>query len=392
MYNNVIIRAVVDVPPAAAKLKKYTLKGATRWSFIQFAPESGNICACNGSQLQFIPVQFEAVERGEKYKLANCAVGACSPKDIKAIAGRRVEIVVTAEKCTTMYYTTGGRNVATSTDYRLTKFYSDNGKLLCSCSTPLGDIIPPVTSIYSPDSLNTSACINVDKKAAKTLAGLLKLCALDKVGSKQFAAVSVEFAAGESVAIVRSYLFGDSAADPVFTIKEHRLKLTAPAVVGGLYYVQASYLIDALSNDLTLHFVNVGKECKIITQSDNGTQIAMGCNSAAEKAQARAEAVSKDLAEGEKMESEAQSAEAAESAAVDNHTQAESNTQAAAVVVDSVPTPAPTTAKNAPPEVLNLRRKIVVYFGRSVIRRPRRGDTSAKWSKPPAVVDNDKPP
>ena len=391
MDNNVIIRAVVDVPKAAAKLKKFTLKGATRWSFIQFAPESNLISASNGAQLQFISVQFEAVERGEKYKLANCAVGACSPKDIKAIAGRRVEIVVTAEKCTTMYYTTGGRNIATSTDYQLTKFYSDNGKLLCSCSTPLGYIIPPVTRIYNPETLNTSACISVDKKAAKTLAGLLKLCALDNVGSKQFAAVAVEFAAGESVAVIKSHLFSqyDNAA-PVFTIDKHLLKLSTPAVGGGLYYVQASYLIDALGNDLKLHFAMFGKECKVITQSDNGTQIAIGCNSAAEKAQARAEAVSKDLAEGEKMEGEAQSAEAA---AVDNAP------PESAAEVDGAPPKAcaavdmytPTTAKNAPPCVVGIHRKLVVFFDRPVLHRPR-GDTLARWSKTATPVDYPQPP
>lgn len=423
MNNNVIISAWLDVPKAAEKLKKFAPKGGRR-EFIQFAPERGEISAHNGPQLHFLPVEFEAVERGEKYRFANCAVGACSPKDIKAIAGRRVQMVVTSEECTEIKWQ-AGRRVEYVYEQLITTFYSDNGKLLCSYSTSAGNIIPPAGDIYNAAELTAYAVIEVDKKAAKTLANLLKICVLDNVDGKQFAAVSVEFAPGESVAVIRSYLFGDDASTPVFTIKEHILKLSAPAVGGGLYYVQAQFLIDALKNDLTLYFAPLrGKECKVITKSLNGFLISMGCNTEAEKQQLQAARFDA----GEKIEAEARAAESCPD--VDNvPAAAESEPQAAAVQsvenvpaapkapeidaspvvdihtpkappkatqvapagVDSVQAPEPTTAKNAPPGVLELHRKLVVFFGRPALRRPR-GDTLAKWSKAPAPVDYSKPP
>lgn len=337
MDNNVIISAWLNVPKAAEKLKKYAPKGSRR-EFIQFAPERGEISANNGPQLQFLPVEFYDVERGEMYVNSLCAVGTCSPKDIKAIAGRRVHMVVKAGKRTKTTWQ-NCRTVEVVEYFNATTFYGDNGKILCSHSTRPGYVIPPAEKVYSAAELTTCARIAVDKKAAKTLAGLLKICVLDNVDGGQFAAVAVEFAAGECVALVRSYLFGDNA-QAGFTIEEHRLKLSAPACGSGLYYVQAQFLIDALKNDLILYFATLrGKECKVITKSLNGFLISMGCNSEAEKQQlpaARAEAVESMQAESRPEVDNAQVAPEALQAA------------APAVVVDNQPEPP--AVDNTPPE------------------------------------------
>lgn len=331
--DNVIISTWLNVPKAAEKLKKIALKGA---DFIQFAPERGEISAFNGPQLKFLPVEFDNVKRGEKYTQINCAVGTCSPKDIKAIAGRRVHMVVTVGKRNKTTWQ-NCRPVEDVEECNVTTFYGDNGKILYSHSTRLGYVIPPAEKVYSAAELTTCARIDVDKKAAKTLAGLLKICVLDNVDGGQFAAVAVKFAAGERVALVRSYLFGDNV-QAGFTIEEHRLKLSAPACGSGLYYVQAQFLIDALKNDLILYFAPLrGGECKVITKSLNGFLISMGCNSEAEKQQlpaARAES----------------SMQAESRPEVDNTQAAPEVMQAAApaVVVDNQPEPP--AVDNTPPE------------------------------------------
>lgn len=337
MDNNVIISAWLNVPKAAEKLKKFAPKGSRR-EFIQFAPERGEISAFNGPQLQFLPVEFDNVQRGEMYVNSICAVGTCSPKDIKAIAGRRVHIVVTAGKRTKTTWQ-NGRPVEVVEYCNVTAFYDNNGKILCGQSIMPADVIPPAEKAYSAAELTTCARIAVDKKAAKTLAGLLKICVLDNVDGGQFAAVAVEFAAGECVALVHSYLFGDNA-QAGFTIEEHRLKLSAPACGSGLYYVQAQFLIDALKNDLILYFAPLrGGECKVITKSLNGFLISMGCNSEAEKQQlpaARAEAVESMQAESRPETDNTQAAPEVMQAA------------APAVVVDNPPEPP--AVDNTPPE------------------------------------------
>ena len=275
MDNNIIISAWLNVPKAVEKLKKIALKGT---NFIQFAPERGEISAFNGPQLQFLPVEFEAVERGEMYVNSLCAVGTCSPKDIKAIAGRRVHMVVKAGKRTKTTWQ-NRRPVEVMEYCNVTVFYDNNGKILCSHITRSGYVILPAEKAYNAAELTTCASIAVDKKAAKTLAGLLKICVEDngKGYNNNFSAVSLEWANGESVCVVRSYMVGANEQNNYFRIVEQRVKLSAPAVGSGCIYVQSKLLIDLLANDKTIYIINYNK---LASKGKNGVQIVMGCNKA----------------------------------------------------------------------------------------------------------------
>ena len=234
------------------------------------------------------------------------------------------------------------------------------------------------------------------------MAGLLKICVLDNVDGGQFAAVAVEFTAGECVALVRSYLFGDNV-QAGFTIEEHRLKLSAPACGGGLYYVQAQFLIDALKNDLILYFAPLrGKECKVITKSLNGFLISMGCNSEAEKQQlpaARAEAVGSMQAESRPEVDNAQAAPevsqaAAPAVVVDN--------QPEPPAVDNTPPESTSPAKDTPPKdsaAVDIHAPKAPAEAPPAVPKistfhrtppPRPGSTIAPARRP--VVDYDKPP